>query len=965
MRRTFVALDIETTGLDADRDSIIEIGAVKFRADSAGPSSRQAQAADTWSTLVNPERPLPYKIQMLTGIKPQDVRSAPPLSAVTSALAAFVQDHPIVGHNVAFDLAFLRQHGILLGNPSIDTFQLASILLPQVPSYSLSVLADALGIKFTERHRALADAVAVKDLFLALVERGQRMDLAVLQEINRVAGRSTWPLKDFFRDLERDQARTAFTSNVREQLLAKGNLDGAALGLVLDQRESLEPLQPTEEKQLLDEQALVAMLGQDGLLAEHFPGYEYRPQQVEMLQAVVRAFNEGRQVLAEAGTGTGKSLAYLLPAIHFAVQNGRPVVVSTNTINLQDQLFNKDIPDLQCILPLRFKAALLKGRSNYLCLRKLALFRRSETLREDEAQVLAKILAWLPHTESGDSAELSLRDQEFGIWSRVQAEQESCLGDKCPHLRKGRCFLYRARHNAEAAHVIVVNHALLLSDALVSNRVLPEYHHLIVDEAHHLEARATEQFGFAINPGQARLLLASLSQRTDTGSSRGFLPSIPQHFRGSRVSSEIQQQVSAYLTRLQREVELAQGLLDKLLDALQKFVLEAVPSLQQSNAAYDQQAELTSGMRVQPAWSDIEVATAHLDDVLATVEKGLQGLHTGLVDLEDQDIPDYDDLLQEIISRLAYVRALREHLSEAISEPSTKQVYWFRVAAKDGEVALHAAPLHVGTLLQQNLFPKLDTLILTSATLSTAREFAYIRERLGLSDADELRVESPFDYASSTLLYLPTDIPEPAQPNYQNAVVESIVELCLATQGRALVLFTSYHQLKTTYYAVARPLEEAGIVLFGQGLDGSRRQLLERFKTTPHCVLFGTRSFWEGVDVVGPALSCLVIARLPFSVPSDPIFAARSRTFDDSFGEYAVPEAVLRFRQGFGRLIRSYSDRGIVVVLDRRILSKSYGQSFLASLPGCTVHRGPLHELPSRAVGWLEESQPGAAGPDR
>jgi len=948
MGRVYVALDIETTGLDSERDAIIEVGAVKFR---------DGTVLDTWSTLVNPNRPLPYKIQLLTGIQAEEVQQAPSIHAIVAPLARFAQNHPIIGHNIGFDLSFLRQHGALLRNPSIDTYQLATILLPEVSSYSLGVLTDALGIKLERHHRALADALATKDLFLALVDRGLQMDLAVLQEINRVAARSSWPPKPFFRDLERERARTAFTSTVREQLRSKGDLGHAALGLVLNRRDTTESLRPAESKQLLDEQELTALLAPGGLLAERFPGYEYRPQQIEMLQAVTRTLNDGGQILAEAGTGTGKSLAYLLPAIHFAVNNGRPVVVSTNTINLQDQLFNKDIPDLQRILPLKFKAALLKGRNNYLCLRRLAIFRRRQSLAAEEVQVLAKILAWLPGTETGDSAELSLRDQEFAVWRQVQAEQETCLGERCPHRRKGRCFLYRARHSAEAAHIIVVNHSLLLSDMLVSNRVLPEYHHLIIDEAHHLEARATEQLGFAVNRGQARSLLAGLYQRTDAGRPRGLLPSIPQHFRSSTVNAGVQKQASAYLIKLQGQVEEAQRVADLFFDILQAFVDDAIVPAARTKSGYDLRVELTSGTRVQPAWSELEILADELDQVLLTVEKGLQGLHTSLADLEDQNILNYDDLLQEIWFRLEHVRMLREQLREMINEPQPERIYWFRIGARDNEITLQSAPLHVGSLLAENLFPELETLILTSATLSSAKEFDYIRDRLSLHDADELRVDSPFDYAQSTLLYLPTDIPEPAQPNYQKAVAKSIRDLCLATQGRALLLFTSHRQLRSTYYAIARPLEEANIVIYGQGLDGSRRQLLQRFRTTPRCVLLGTRSFWEGIDVVGPALSCLVITRLPFSVPSDPVFAARSRTFEDPFGQYAVPEAVLRFRQGFGRLIRSCTDRGVVVMLDKRVLSKRYGSTFLDSLPDCTVYRGPVSELPAKAVHWIEESQ--------
>jgi len=959
MGRVFIALDIETTGLDPARDAITEIAAIRFRDD---------RVLDTWSTLVNPKRPIPYNVQRLTHITPEDVRDAPALVTVIPQFVRFVGDHPIVGHNVDFEYSFLQRHDLLLNNPPIDTFQLASILLPQVPSYSLADLAKYLGIKLHDHHRALPDATAAKDLFLALMEHARQMDLAVLQEINRMAAHSQWRLRQIFLDLEGERARTAFASNIREQLLAKGHLDEAALGLVLDRRQLREPLRPTDREIALDEHELADLLSPDGLFAKRFPGYEYRPQQIEMLRAVVRAFNNGGQALIEAGTGIGKSLAYLLPAIHFAVRNGRRVVVSTNTINLQDQLCTKDIPDLRKVLPIEFKAALLKGRSNYLCLRRLGIFRRSDSLQDQEAQVLAKILAWLPVTETGDSAELALREQEFAIWGRVQSEQEACLGDKCPHLRKGRCFLYRARSEAEAAHVIVVNHALLLSDMTVANRVLPEYHHLVIDEAHHLEARATEQLGFAVSRHQTQSILSGLAQRSESGQTRGFLPSLPQYFRGSSVSTDTQRQVAVYLTKLQPQIESAQSGADRFFDALQAFVNDFCPADTRTSTAYDRQIELTRGVRAQPAWSDLEVLADELDDDLRRVEAGIEGLHKGFSELEDQGILQYDDLLQELWSRLEHVRELREQLKAIVCEPQEGGIYWFRIGSKNGEVALHSAPLQVGPLLEKSLFPKLETVIFTSATLRTTKDFSYLRERLTLPDADELVVNSPFDYPTSTLLCLPDDMPEPAhpgQPNYgtyQKALNRAIADLCLETRGRALVLFTSYQQLKATYNIVSREMEEAGIAVFGQGLGGSRRQLLENFKNTPNSVLLGTRSFWEGVDVVGPALSCLIIVHLPFSVPSDPVFAARSRMFDDPFGEYAVPEAVLRFRQGFGRLIRSCTDRGVVVVLDKRVVSKKYGVSFLDSLPECTRFTGSLKDLPKEAARWIEAKRPEERG---
>jgi len=945
-----VALDIETTGLDPERDAVTEIAAVKFR---------DGKTLDTFSTLVKPNCPLPLMIQQLTGITPDLLKDAPLISDVTGPLARFIQDHTVIGHSVRFDLAFLRRHDVLMTNPTIDTFALATVLLPEATRYGLGALADLLSIKLEHHHRALADALATRDLFLALVNRGLQIDLTVLQEINRAAARCRWPLRSFFRDLERQRARTAFTGSVREHLQAKGDLNSVALGLVIDREEQPGPLCPTVVKQPLDERELAAMLSPGGLLAKQFPGYEHRPQQTGMLVEVTRAYNEGQHLLVEAGTGTGKSIAYLLPSIHFAVTNGRPVVVSTNTINLQDQLFNKDIPDLKRILSLDFRAALLKGRSNYLCLRRLGLFRRSRSLNASEVQVLAKVLVWLPVTETGDRAELSLRESELAAWSKLRAEQETCLGDRCPHRRKGRCFLYRARRNAETAHIIVVNHALLLSDMLVSNRVLPEYHHLVIDEAHHLEARATEQLGFAVHRKQVHFLLAGLTQRSKTGRDGGFLHSIPQHFRGSSLTAETRKKAEAYLANLQSLVEHAHRTAEDLFDSIRDFVTDTLSESGTASNAYGRHIQLTGGVRCQPDWSEIEIRADDLDSDLLKMEQSLRGLHKGLSELDDQDILNYEDLLQGIWARLVRVQELRSRMQTIITQPrpESESIYWLSVGAKDSELELHSAPLHVGQSLEQNLFSKLDTVILTSATLRTGDDFAYIRDRLGSADAEELTVGSPFDYLCSTLLFLPTDIPEPSQENYQKTVVQAITDLCLATGGRTLVLFTSHWQLRATHRAITRPLERAGIVVYGQGLDGSRRQLLERFKVTPRAVLLGTRSFWEGIDVVGPALSCLVIARLPFSVPTDPIFTARSSTFEDPFGQYAVPEAVLRFRQGFGRLIRSSTDRGVVVVLDRRITTRSYGVFFLRALPQCTLREGPLNALPAQAVRWIEERQ--------
>ena len=951
MSRIYVALDLETTGLNPERDAITEIGAVKFR---------DEQVLDTWSSLVNPWRSIPYRVQQLTGITQEEVDAAPSFSSIMGTLLSFLKDYPIVGHSVSFDLGFLNCQGLFLSNQAIDTFELASILLPHVARYNLGKLAEALNIRFPTRHRALEDALATKDLFLALVEQASKLDTSVIQEINRLAAQVDWPLRQVFRELERAKARTAFVGSIGQQLLAKGALDGEG-SLTLLTREDMPPLKPSPERKPLNVDGLAAMLEEEGLFAQDFPGYEYRPQQVEMLRVVAEAFNESQHLLVEAGTGVGKSLAYLIPAVHFATQNRERVVISTNTINLQDQLYGKDIPDLQRILPFEFKATLLKGRSNYICLRRLAALRHSGPSSVEEMRLLAKILVWLPSTVTGDQAELFLPDyKEQALWSRICADAETCLADRCRYREKGRCFFYGARRDAERAHLIVVNHALLLSDVAVENRVLPDYRYLIVDEAHHLEASTTRQLSFAVDQKAMDRLLSGLSQNPSglkpfqgrslgKGQPVGFLVGLLSSYRG-RVPEAIGKTMERHINDLHREVEAAQRVLYQFFNRLDSFLEEHG----QNGGSYDQMIRLTGGIRVQPAWANVEIAWDNLSLHLLRIGEGLERLSSGLLGLDEYEVPDQEDLLQELLSYINRTRELYEQMNALIAQPSPAGIYWAEVSAQNEEISLHAAPLHVGPLVQKHLFMPKECVVLTSATLCTEGEFDFIRERLSAWEAEEAAVGSPFDYANSTLLYLPTDMPEPYQPYYQKTVEEALIDLCRATRGRTLVLFTSYSQLRNTSKAIVRPLAEEEIVVYTQGEGTSRSQLLENFRTTPRSVLLGTRSFWEGIDVVGEALSCLVIARLPFSVPSDPIFAARSETFDEPFTQYALPEAILRLRQGFGRLIRSKTDRGVVVILDKRVQTKSYGRAFLDSLPACTVRQGPLTALPRMAAQWID-----------
>lgn len=937
MPRIYVSLDLEFTGLDPRRDHIIEIGMVKFRG---------RQVLDTFSTLVNPHRPVPYKIQQMIGVSQIEVDRAPSLDSLRGKILAFVQNHPLVGHTIETDLSFLNRQGPLLRNLAIDTFELASILLPEAKRYGLADLATLLDIDLPQNHRAFSDAVATKDLFLALVDRASQWDLGVLQEITRLSGNSGWSLLRVFRDILSDRQGSRGTTLLSPRI-------GEPVPFSPVAEEEIPPLQPSANITPIDEAALADVISPGGLFARSFPGYEDRPQQVDMLRAVAEAFNTPAHLLVEAGTGIGKSVAYLLPAIHFAMQNGRRVVIASNTINLQDQLYNKDIPDLQRILSVPFRAALLKGRTNYLCLRRLAAFRRARQLSTEEARVLAKILAWLPSTRTGDRAELLLINTEPKIWAQVQCSSEICLGEHCALRQAGKCFFYRARARAERAHLISVNHALLLSDLALENRILPEYKYVIIDEAHHLEEQATSQFGFEVGRQDVYAFLASLSHRVGDRPG-GLLAEVPRLFLDQAVGESAQGSVTSLIQDLLAEIDSAQRCLYELFDVLAGFLQDHAAPPDTPRPLYNQTYRLTSGSRTQPGWTAVEIASDNLSAPLSQLLRGLERLLALVVRLDSHEDTERDELAQEIRARLQRGTEMWAGLNEILLNPAEDGIYWISLSQRTREMTLHSAPLHVGPMIEERLFASNDCVVLTSATLGIGGSFRFIKERLALEDPIELALGSPFNFQTSVLLYVPKDIPEPRQPYYQKRVEQAIVDLCRATEGRALVLFTSNSQLYTTYHATQRALAQDRIVLYGQGIDGSRRQILESFRSTPRSVLMGTRSFWEGIDVVGPALSCLVIVRLPFSVPTDPVIAARAETFEEPFNEYYLPQAILRFRQGFGRLIRSRDDYGVVAVLDARLLSKSYGKTFLRSLPPCTARQGPLTSLPIVAQRWLD-----------
>lgn len=927
MALAFAALAVSATGADPQRDRIREVAVTAVDADGT---------RSTFQAEVGAHRSWPDAARKLKDLW---------------------RDRVVVMHDPARVLPVMAAEGLRLKRPPIDTAELASILVPGLAATDLASLAGFLDVSSQDDGGDSTEADVLADVFGRLLARMAEYDEVTLDRLAAHLNDGGWPFAELF--------EPRLVSSLRAGCRKKRPRLPPPEVSFLRERPREDPLEPTGSLQPIERREVEAIIGPGGALSRVIAGFERRCQQEVMAEAVTEAINTSGQLLVEAGTGTGKSLAYLVPAALTASERGEPVVLSTNTLALQDQLLRKDVPDLKAALrdaateaPIDVVA--VKGRSNYLCLRRWFPWERQPSLEPDEARLKAKVLAWLPRTETGDRSEIRLTGGEELHWRQIAEEEGACDPGACVFHQRGQCFLFRARRAAEGAHLVVVNHALLLTDAASSNRILPDYDTLVIDEAHHLEDQATSQFTVTLSEPQLMEFADALASRDKDGPAMaGVAAGALAFLLGAAADDAGQRRARVARERLDEALATADLIRTAgrdLFAALEYVHLESGDALGGGERA----RRVTAATRGAPSWQAVDAAWDRLLQGLKDAETILRWLATEVDAVDDVAVADLAEagerqelLLSDLATTLRAGIDLASKYAHAFDAPEAGRVFWLDRRGPLERIVFRSAPLDVSGLLQERLFNKTRATVLTSATMAVDGRCDYLASRLGIPDASSLIVPSPFDYRASVLLHLADDMPDPTHPGYRDALEQTLIETLEATRGRALVLFTSHAMLADVARSITAPLQERGIVVLAQRRDGSPQQLVERLRREESVAVLGTASFWEGVDVAGEALSLLVIARLPFNVPTDPVFAARSEAFEDAFAGYAVPQAVLRFKQGFGRLIRTSQDRGVCAVLDRRILTKRYGATFLHSLPECTVEVGSRLDLPEAAGRWL------------
>lgn len=909
MGKDIVVFDVATTGLEVLQDEIIEFAALRIR---------DGKIQGSCHFLVLPEQEITSKVLRLTGLKVEELNGTSHLDEHCQEIQEFFQDAVLVGHRVTFLLAILEKKlNVHFQHPLWDTLELARIFFPTVHDYQLSYLAEKLSLALEEGprgHRSERNVWFTWKLFEACRDKSLKFDLSFFAQVKDLL--EGWAGRGFIDQLHQEMTRRFPDRQIRTDFVLAPLSEGLFSSDI-----NFTPEIPVTLDWIVDSFA------PGGILEQNLQGYESRPGQVKMAKLIAEGLSSSQHVVVEAGTGTGKSFAYLIPCLWSAKKTGKKVVVATHTIPLQEQLQKKDIPVLETILPFPFKVSLLKGKGNYCCLKRLqgCLVNPREISREEQRLALLSILVWIRETLTGDLQELSKVPGLQQIWASLNADNETCIPGKCS--KAGLCFLLRARKKAEEADLLIVNHSLLFADLKTDFNVLPEYHQLVIDEAHQIYQTALQHLGSDMSLENVMRIIDNIFKLT-----------------GQSFYALVKQRLGPLAHRVP---SVAWDIFEKRLDNLPEncnLVVEQTKEFFQLLSQImgkERTFRFVTSHSSQIWWEPLNI---QIENLMGRIKALMAVLESLTSTLSGEDAEEIEELKYVLVGHQRELQALLDTLILALNVNNPKQVTWLE---QNSRLYLKTSPIEVSDILKEKIFSRFDSVILTSATLSISNSFEHFLRDIGLPKTTRTaQVDSPFDYEQQMRLFVVKKglgLLDSDQEKAKN-LSEFITEVAERMNGRTLVLFTAHKLLRDTYATLNPQLSRIGIETLAQGFHGERSTILEAFKRNPKSVLLGANSFWEGIDIPGDTLSCVILVKLPFWPPSLPLIEARSEFLKslgrDPFQELLLPEAVIRFKQGFGRLIRSKGDRGVVIILDDRVIEKYYGRFFLNSLPIKTHIRG-------------------------
>ncbi len=899
-------VDIETTGFDVERDAIIEVAATIAK----GP-----EIMERFSLLVDPGRPLPPEIVELTGIDDSMLEGSPPPEAAAIRLAEFVAGRDIVAHNASFDRAFLlRAAGeARFRGEWLDSLQLALIALPRLRSHRLHDLAEAFDLE-RPTHRAADDAETLARLWRVLLVALSDLPASLTQHLSHLAPGAEWPLRKVLAHMAAGGAPVAF--DTKELRLRRS---------VTVRAEELADAADVECKcPPVDE--VVAEFSEDGVAGRMYLGFEQREEQKRMAAAILESFEEKRHAVIEAGTGVGKSVAYLLPVARFAQTNKVGVGVATKTNALMDQLVYSELPALSAALeePLRYVA--LKGYEHYPCLRKMDRFVSALDDTADQRRIVtvAALLSWVAQSSWGDLDATNIH------WSRenkglLAASVADCTRRRCRYYPQ-LCYLHGVRRRAATAHVVVTNHALLFRDLVSAGGILPPLRHWVIDEAHSAEAEARKQLAVGTSHIELRAALSALA-KSGRG---GVLGALRRTLRGQ--ASSDQASLLAEIAHMEEDTKTALTLADSLFD----FVKDLAERVEESG--YDAcEIRITPRLRESGAWGSVASVGRSLAKRLgAIIERGGRVISM----LEEAGI-DAVSATADLTGALSRVAEQAEGLVTVLDGENDALVYSVYLDRRRNVMAerLVAAPVDVGEVLREHFFPAVEAAVFTSATIAAGEDFSHFLHTIGLDALGEdawrtLRLESSYDFERQMTVFVPDDMGDPRSEGYLERLASLLEGIHLAMGGSVLTLFTNRRDMDRLYKVLEPVLRAKDLRLLVQRRGISAKRLRDEFIADTTVSLFATKSFWEGFDAKGDTLRCVVVPRLPFGRPTDPLTQEREeREGRAAWGRYVLPEAVVEVKQAAGRLIRSKTDEGCLVITDGRVLTARYGHRFLDALP--------------------------------